>query len=227
MNLHVELLLRIAVATALGAIIGLEREIHRRPAGLRTHMLVALASSTFMVVSTHFVYFQHYQKEDLVAVDPSRIAAAVVAGTGFLAGGAIFRTGLTVQGLTTGAGLWLVSSIGLAAGGGMYPVSFGATAIGLIALSVVRRFEGKDNGTAHRRIDVATTGGVPSIPAIVCAIRSAGGIVSDSGYESTPTESRVTVTLDVQAPADLALDVLLRAIESQPGVAYVRIARQS
>src|SRR5262249_23648427 len=124
-NLPVELLLRIAVATALGAIIGLEREIHRRPAGLRTHMLVGLASSTFMVVSTHFVYFQHYQKEDLVTVDASRIAASVVAGTGFLAGGAIFRTGLTVQGLTTGAGLWLVSSIGLAAGGGMYPESFG------------------------------------------------------------------------------------------------------
>ena len=83
------------------------------------------------------------------------------------------------------------------------------------------------NGIAHRRIDVATTGGAPSIPAIVSAIRSAGGIVSDSGYESTPAEGRVTVTLDVQAPADLALDVLLRAIESQPSVAYVRIAPQS
>ena len=80
-GLHVELLLRIAVATALGAVIGLERQIHRRPAGLRTHMLVALASATFMVVSTHFVYFQHYQKDDLVTVDPSRIAASVVAGT--------------------------------------------------------------------------------------------------------------------------------------------------
>src|SRR5262245_46949344 len=208
MSLHLALLLRIVVATALGAVIGFERQIHRRPAGLRTHMLVALASSTFMVVSTHFVYFQHYRRDDLVTVDPSRIAAAVVAGTGFLAGGAIFRTGLTVQGLTTGAGLWLVSSIGLAAGGGMYAVSFGAPAIGLIAPSVVRASEGKANGAALHRVDVATPGGAPSIPAIVSAIRSAGGIVSDSGYESTPAEGRVTVTLGAQAPADLPLDVL-------------------
>jgi putative Mg2+ transporter-C (MgtC) family protein len=226
MNLHVELLLRIAIATALGAVIGLERQIHRRPAGLRTHMLVALASSTFMVISTHFVYFQHYRKDDLVTVDTSRIAASVVAGTGFLAGGAILRTGLTVQGLTTGAGLWLVSSIGLAAGGGMYPESFGATAIGFIALSVVRRFEGKDDGTARRRVVVTTVGGTTSIPAIVSTIRSAGCTVSDSEYESAPEEGRLTVTLDVHGPADLALDALLRELESQPGVAHVRIASQ-
>ena len=129
MGLHGQLLLRIVVATALGACIGYERHIHGRPAGLRTHMLVALASATFMAVSTHFVYFQHYAKEDLVAVDTSRIAAAVVSGTGFLAGGAILRTGLTVQGLTTGAGLWLVSWIGLSSGAGMYTESVAATAI--------------------------------------------------------------------------------------------------
>src|SRR2546428_3575220 len=117
MEPHWELLVRVAVGTALGGMIGYERDIHGRPAGLRTHLIVALASSTFMVVSTHFVYFQHYAKEDLVAVDPSRIAAAVVSGIGFLAGGAILRTGLTVQGLTTAAGLWLVAAIGLSAGG--------------------------------------------------------------------------------------------------------------
>jgi putative Mg2+ transporter-C (MgtC) family protein len=222
-NLHAELLLRIAVATALGAVIGLERQIHRRPAGLRTHMLVALASSTFMVVSTHFVYFQHYHKDDLVTIDTSRIAASVVAGTGFLAGGAILRTGLTVQGLTTGAGLWLVSSIGLAAGGGMYPESFGATVIGLIALSVVRRFEGKGDGTVRRRIAVTTTGGGASIPGVVDAIRSTGCAVSDAEYESALDEGRLTVTLDVQVPLGLAPDALLHAAESQPGVARVRV----
>ncbi|HEY7139404.1 MAG TPA: MgtC/SapB family protein [Methylomirabilota bacterium] len=227
MNFHIELLLRIAIATALGAVIGLERQIHRRPAGLRTHMLVALASSTFMVVSTHFVYFQHYRKDDLVTIDTSRIAASVVAGTGFLAGGAILRTGLSVQGLTTGAGLWLVSSIGLAAGGGMYPESFGATVIGLVALSVVRRFEGKDDGTVRRRVAVTTIGSANAVPSLVAALRSAGCAVSDSAYESVREEGRLTVTLDVHTPADLALDGLLSAVESQPGVAHVRIASQS
>src|ERR1700685_1006931 len=101
----------------LGAVIGYERDIHGRPAGLRTHALVALASSTFMVVSTHMVYFQHYQHGDLVEVDSSRIAASVVSGIGFLAGGAILRTGFTIQGLTTAAGLWLGAAGGVGGGG--------------------------------------------------------------------------------------------------------------
>ena len=84
MDLHWGLLLRILVGAALGGIIGYERHIHGRPAGLRTHFIVALASATFMVVSTNFVYLQHYGHDDLVTVDPSRIAASVVTGVGFL-----------------------------------------------------------------------------------------------------------------------------------------------
>lgn len=75
--------------------------------------VVGLASTTFMLISTHFVYFQHYVKDDLVAVDTSRIAASVVTGVGFLGGGAILRTGVNVQGFTTASGLWLVAAIGL------------------------------------------------------------------------------------------------------------------
>jgi putative Mg2+ transporter-C (MgtC) family protein len=224
MSLHLELLLRIVVATALGAVIGFERQIHRRPAGLRTHMLVALASSTFMVVSTHFVYFQHYRRDDLVTVDTSRIAASVVAGTGFLAGGAILRTGLTVQGLTTGAGLWLVSSIGLAAGGGMYPESLGATAIGLIALSVIRRFEGKENASVRRRLTVTTVAGAASLAGVRAAVRAQGWALAEADYEGATDEGRLTVTFDIQAPAGAALDALLHAIEAQPGVVHIRLS---
>jgi len=89
LNLDVELIVRILVGTALGGIIGYERDIHRRPVGLRTHLIVAMAAATFMVISSQLVYFQHYGKEDLVEVDASRIAASVVSGIGFLAGGAI------------------------------------------------------------------------------------------------------------------------------------------
>ena len=114
-------------APLLGGAIGYERDLHGRPAGLRTHAIVALASATFMVVSTRFVYFQHYGKDDLVAIDPSRIAASVVSGIGFLGAGAILREGITIRGLTTAAGLWLVAAIGMAAGGGMYVESLFAT----------------------------------------------------------------------------------------------------
>lgn len=81
---QLELLARLLVGTLLAAVIGYERHVHGRPAGLRTHLLVGLASTTFMLVSTQFVYFQHYTKDDLIAVDPSRIAASVVTGVGFL-----------------------------------------------------------------------------------------------------------------------------------------------
>jgi putative Mg2+ transporter-C (MgtC) family protein len=117
MDLHGILLLRVLIGTALGAVIGYERHIHGRPAGLRTHLIVALASATFMVVSTNVVYFQHYGRDDLIAVDPSRIVASVVTGVGFLGGGAILRTGINVQGLTAVAGGPALHPRGARAGG--------------------------------------------------------------------------------------------------------------
>src|SRR5271155_5786056 len=138
-----ESLLRMGMAVVLGSAIGYEREHSGRPAGLRTHLLVALASATFMLVSTQFIFFQHYGKDDLIAVDTSRIAASVVTGVGFLGAGAILRTGLGIQGLTTAASLWLVASVGLAAGGGMYREAGTATAVSLFGLLALRRVEGK------------------------------------------------------------------------------------
>src|SRR6478735_4148453 len=113
---HAELILRIAVGALLGGVIGYERDRHGRPVGLRTHLIVAMTAATFMVVSAQFVYWQHYRDGDHVEGDGSRIAASVVSGIGFLAGGAILRNGITIQGLTTAAGLWLVTAIGLSAG---------------------------------------------------------------------------------------------------------------
>src|ERR1700735_843835 len=117
---HGEMIARIASGAACGALIGWERDYHRRPVGLRTHTIVALAAATFMVISSQFVYAQHYGKDDLVSVDSSRIAASVGSAVAFLAGGAILRQGASVQGLTTAAGLWLVTAIGMCAGAGMF-----------------------------------------------------------------------------------------------------------
>ncbi len=198
MGTHWELLIRVAVGTALGGMIGYERDIHGRPAGLRTHLIVALASNTFMVVSTHFVHFQHYAKEDLVAVDPSRIAAAVVSGIGFLAGGAILRTGLTVQGLTTAAGLWLVAAIGLSAGAGMYAVSVMGTVLGLTALSLLRRFEHKNDDVLRRKISLVLGGDAPSLSAIFSALNRGGAIVSPAEYERQIDAKLVHVTFQAR-----------------------------
>lgn len=149
---HWELIVRIVVGSVLGGVIGYERDVHGRPAGLRTHLIVALASATFMVVSNHFGDYQRYAAGSYIALDPSRIAASVVTGVGFLGGGAILRTGLTVQGLTTAASLWLVAAIGLAAGGGMYLEAVVVTVIGIVALTLLRRFEDKEEHRGRRRV---------------------------------------------------------------------------
>jgi putative Mg2+ transporter-C (MgtC) family protein len=169
MPYELELITRVLAGTLLGAVIGYERDIHGRPAGLRTHALVALASATFMVVSSQLVYFQHYKAGDLVEVDGSRIAASVVSGIGFLAGGAILRQGLTIQGLTTAAGLWLVAAIGLCAGAGMYIEAVAATVIGVGTLTILRKFEDKDEVARRVRLDLASGEPQPLIDRLTAA----------------------------------------------------------
>jgi putative Mg2+ transporter-C (MgtC) family protein len=223
MWLHADLLLRVLVGTLLGAVIGYERGQHRRPAGLRTHLLVSLASSTFMVVSTHFVYFQYYQRDDLVSVDPSRIAASVVTGVGFLGGGAILRTGVSVQGLTTAAGLWLCAAIGLSAGAGMYVVSVFSTALGMIALALLRRLEHKEEDRVTRRVSLTLSEPAPAWADIIGALRARRIAISPGEYERRIDEGSVAVTFHAHVPVDAPPEELIGALESQPGVRRVRI----
>jgi putative Mg2+ transporter-C (MgtC) family protein len=223
---HLDMIVRIASGTALGGVIGYERDRHRRPVGLRTHTIVAMAASTFMVISSQFVYFQHYAKEDLVAVDTSRIAASVVTGIGFLAGGAILRQGLTVQGLTTAAGLWLVTAIGMSSGAGMFVESAVVTAMGITALTVLRRFEDKDDQLVRRRVTVVLGEGSDDIRPIVAALASVGAIVSAVDYQKRldDEKKRLAVTFDVQLPSKLDPTELIRLVEGAvPGVRRVNV----
>lgn len=226
MWLHVDLLLRVLVGTVLGAIIGYERRMHRRPAGLRTHLLVALAASTFMVVSTHFIYFQHYVQGDMVAVDPSRIAASVVTGVGFLGGGAILRTGVNVQGLTTAAGLWLCAAIGLSAGAGMYVVSVFSTVLGVVALTLLRQLEHKEDDHVTRRVSLTLGDPAPTWPAIIGALRAHKIAITPGDYDRRMDEGSVAVTFQARFAADVG-EHLIAALESQPGVRRVRIESPS
>jgi putative Mg2+ transporter-C (MgtC) family protein len=219
---HAELVTRIAVGSALGAVIGYERDRHRRPVGLRTHLIVAMAAATFMVISSQFVYAQHYGDHDLVEVDSSRIAASVVSGIGFLAGGAILRTGLTVQGLTTAAGLWLVTAIGMCAGAGMYLESAVVTTFGILALTVLRRFE--DKHLVRRRISVLVAEGESSVNDLLGSLQKLGGDVLTIDYEHRLDEkARVEVTIDVQVDQKIGVPELAHAVETVAGIRRVRI----
>jgi putative Mg2+ transporter-C (MgtC) family protein len=121
------------VAALLGGAVGLERELDEKAAGLRTHMLVSVGSALFTLVSA-YGFHEFVTAGGLLRADPSRIAAQIVTGIGFLGAGVIFRQGLTVRGLTTAASLWLVAAVGMAAGAGFWSGAVVATLVGLVSL---------------------------------------------------------------------------------------------
>lgn len=133
-------LFRLAMASILGGIIGLERERKNWSAGMRTHMMVCLGAALTFIVSSYG--FTDILKEDSIVLDPARIAAQVISGIGFLGAGIImFLKPGFVRGLTTASGLWTVSAIGLAVGSGMYIAAVGATLIAFIILLILQPFE--------------------------------------------------------------------------------------
>ena len=139
------ILIRIFLAALFGGLIGLEREVHGCAAGLRTHILVSIGSALFMITSLG-VGADHVNSS---IVDPSRIAAGVVTGIGFLGAGAIIRYGSSIRGLTTAASIWAVSAIGLSVGTGMYAASSITTVVALSILILSRweeRMELKRHG---------------------------------------------------------------------------------
>jgi len=217
-----ELLLRIFVGTLLGAVIGYERELRHRPAGLRTHLLVALSAATFMTISTHLVYYQHYVASDLIAEDPSRIAAAVVTGIGFLGGGAILRNGLTIQGMTTAASLWLVTAIGMTAGTGMYVESVSVTLLGVAALTLLRRFE-HDSELMRRRFVLTYRQSTPSVSQLISALTAMDGkILRTELDQHFSGESKTKVILSVHMPSSRENEII-QYLQSQPDVRRLQI----
>ena len=118
--------LRLLLAAGLGAAIGLEREYRRKPAGLRTNILIAVGSALFTITSIQL---------SAIGGTPDRIAAGIVTGMGFLGGGAILRSGVNVKGMTTAATIWVNAAIGMAAGSGEYALATMATAITLVVLA--------------------------------------------------------------------------------------------
>src|SRR5277367_3842722 len=136
---NLEMLLRLVTSAALGSLIGFERERLLWAAGIRTHMLVCVGSCLIMIVSQYG--FSNILTQQNVVLDPSRIAAQVVSGIGFLGAGAILARGEIVKGLTTAASIWTVAAVGLAVGGGLYLAASASTVIILIILAGIKPLE--------------------------------------------------------------------------------------
>ncbi|MBN1788305.1 MAG: MgtC/SapB family protein [Sedimentisphaerales bacterium] len=125
-------IISLVVATILGGAIGFEREVHNKPAGLRTNLLISLGSCVFTIISLNFA-----------GGEPARIAANIVSGIGFLGAGAIIQSRGSIQGLTSAAGIWIVAGIGMACGAKFYFLAISATVLALIALRLLTHFERK------------------------------------------------------------------------------------
>jgi putative Mg2+ transporter-C (MgtC) family protein len=136
---HLDLLIRMLIATLLGGLIGLEREWSNHAAGFRTHILVCLGSTTIMLLSIYG--FSEFVNESNVRADPARLAAQVISGIGFLGAGAILRNGSVVSGLTTAASVWVVAAVGLCVGAGFFFVAVLCTFLALVSLLLLNKWE--------------------------------------------------------------------------------------
>lgn len=202
-----EMVARLLLAALLGSLIGLERERLLWAAGLRTHMLVAVGACLIMIVSAFG--FGDGVLAPHVILDPSRIAAQVVSGIGFLGAGSIMFLDNKVRGLTTAASVWVVAGIGLAVGGGLYGAAISATAIILIILVGVKPLE--DKYLRHRRHTIELTlmarKGEMSLHKLNDALGHRGSRIRHLVIDTSevPENDKVSIVFERVAPRDMLL----------------------
>lgn len=139
---ELDMLCKLLLASLLGALIGFEREVHGRPAGFRTHLLVSLGSCLFVIVSIDFYrMYGNFSGTGPIGVDPGRVAAQVVTGIGFLGAGAIIREKASIRGLTTAACLWVAAAIGLSCGAGKFDAAIVVTLLAVLSLLLLKKVE--------------------------------------------------------------------------------------
>lgn len=222
---ELELAARLVLAAVLGGVIGVEREMSEQPAGLRTHISVALGSALFVVAGAYgFGEFVDRRADTNAQISVDRVASTVVTGVGFLGGGAILKHGASVRGLTTAASLWVTAAIGMAAALGSYTMSVVTTVILLVALAGLRR---PRRWLAKHRIRrgssvVVTMARGASAGDIVKALSEMEGVeVRELAVRTR--EGAWVVEADLQADGDADLETRLTEILERPDVAAVDV----
>ncbi|MBM7567133.1 MgtC/SapB family protein [Paenibacillus sacheonensis] len=170
-----ELLLRIAVAGACGLLIGWERKSRMKEAGIRTHFVAAVGAALMMAISKYG--FRDLQGDTGIALDPSRIAAQVVSGVGFLGAGMIFMQRQTIKGLTTAAGLWVTAGIGMAIGADLYVLGIGVTVLILAGQKLLHSGFGWVTGPRGEQLTIGLADEDGAVEALQAALHSAGAVV--------------------------------------------------
>lgn len=209
---------RLIAAAALGAVIGLEREIHDHPAGMRTHLLVSVGSAGFTVLSIAAF--------PAPGADPARIAAQIVTGIGFLGAGAILKEGATIRGLTTAASLWATAAVGMAAGAGAWITALTITVIVVVSLWPLRlvadRVIGRDPHIVRMRLLVDDP---KALSDVIAVITKTGGRMS---HLTTTVRQGARQVAEVEVTArDLATGAAITAaVARTPGVEIAESSSQ-
>lgn len=212
-----EIALRLVTATVLAGVVGLDRERHRSAAGLRTHALVGMSSCLLMIVSAFG--FADILGTPGVGLDPSRIAAQIVTGIGFLGAGTIIAHGDSVRGLTTAASIWAVAALGIAVGGGMYRAAIFGTALALILLLVMRPIERRLDTRWRKQTISALYDPILVSPEVVLgALRRANLSVVGLSVESQGDNGKDQIELTLGQSGDAVLANALQIVAQLDGV---------
>ena len=213
------ILLRLVVSAILSGLIGIERELHGCAAGLRTHILVCVGATLFMITSILIAASYGHVGE----ADPSRIAAGVVTGIGFLGAGAIIRYGASIRGLTTAASIWAVAAVGLAVGAGMYEAASIASVV-VLAVLILSRLE--ERTTLKRqgkklsiRLNADLDTNADDIRNIIDSYR---GRIKRIASEKDETKTKIDFVFDIILPRVYEKDIVAE-ISSLPGVENVSL----
>jgi putative Mg2+ transporter-C (MgtC) family protein len=214
LNLQADLAARLLLAAVLGAVVGAERELHEHPAGMRTHLLVAVGCALFTVLS---IYGFEVNVPGASSVDPSRVAAQVVTGIGFLGAGAILKYGTSIRGLTTAASLWATAAIGIAAGTGEWILALVGTAIVLISLWPLSRVSHalrlRNERTIRARVQMTQLDTLAEVSAVLRQLR-----VHLEGVQTIRKDGRFELELELRLPEGVRPDAVITAIDAVPDV---------
>jgi len=209
---------RLCLAALLGGLVGLEREMHSQPAGLRTHMIVSLGSCLMMLVSLYMAQLGP------TPGDPGRIAAQVVTGIGFLGAGAIMRFGMSVKGLTTAACLWTVAGVGLAAGCGYWKGAVLTTVLTLGATFVMQKIEKTMfRPRSFRRIVVQAKDVAGLVGRLEELMAKAAIRIREVDIQRDLVEKKLQVSITASCPENADVDALSRVFSTLSEVEKVEI----
>jgi len=215
-----DFLIRIALAGVLGGLIGIERQLRAKEAGLRTHVVVGIGSAMFMIVSKYG--FADLLTLTHVSFDPSRVAAQVVSGMGFLGAGTIIIQKQVVNGLTTAAGLWVTAAIGLVIGSGLYEIGIYGAFLTLIVLEMFRQISNRLIGHHHLiEIRLAPQSG-PSVLIALQKMRIRPGHIKVNQRDDGD-ESKCELVMDVVLKPKQSVDKLYEAIMTVQGIKRIDI----